>query len=680
LGRLSRIAAAAALTAVAALSVPAAKAQDAREDSPAETIRPPSFDPADSFRASEVDPVTLAVLTDALLRLQFLAVAALEAEEDVGLAQSGVVRAYLARRQKDEAVEVAERIDDTVWKARSFIWISDYTGIVEDDAEGARAWLERAIATVQAVEGPRDEGETLRLAALRLAERGFPVLATQTAREIPGRLARVRALQQVSATALAMRDAADTRADAAAALRAAFEEAQALALGTEAPVDILFEIGSAQLRAQDPAGAATSFALARTIILEGAEEGRDRALTRLAAKMVEAGNQRGGMQVVRLIPEGAERARALGAVAAALGQRNVDAAVPLFRLAMEQVERIDDQALRFDVITDLVHQQTRVGRLRDAFEAAALITEEVPQAAALLGMGRVLIDQGKLSEALILKDFIPFVGMRAQLMAPVAYGRGVEDDPQGASALLSEALDPTGFPFLADYAPDALDAVLTAQIRAGVESADQAIFSRARDLAETLPSPQAQVRALSQLAIAEARRGRIADAQKTISNAYRLAFEHRDGPGFDDSLMAISLAQLAAGDLLGAYDTAARIPEPPSGGPYPRTPEGGFDVPRYQALMRVAAAAGRLGDPLFGQEVTGKIAHDPAKAVGLAAVAIAMANQTSDLISVINDIRSGELLSPDYEYLSRPEDAARPRDPGLPDLGEAPSLAPLPAQ
>lgn len=655
-------------------------AQQEAENAPAETIRPPSFDPSETFRSSDVDPVTLAVLTDALLRLQFLAVAALEAEEDVGLAQSGVVRAYLARRQKDRAIEVAERIDDTIWKARSFIWISDYTGIVEDDAAGARSWLERAISEVEALEAPRDSGETLRLAALRLAERGFPEEATQTARRIPGALARVQALQQVSATALEMQDSAETRAQSAAALRAAFEEAQDLPLGDGAPIDILIDIGAAQLGAQDAAGAATSFALARQLILDGPERGRDRALTRLAAKMVEAGNQRGGMQVVRLIPEGAERARALGAVGEALGRRNIDAAVPLFRLAMEQVDRIEDQALRFDVITDLIGNQTRVGRLRDAFEAAALISEEVPQADALLRMGRVLIEQGKLSEALVLKDYIPYVGMRAQLMAPVAYGRGIEDDRRGASALLAEALDPTGFPFLPDYAPDALDAVLTAQIQAGMESADQAIFSRARDLAETLPSPQARVRALSQLAIAEARRGRIADAQKTISDAYRLAFEHRDGPAFEVSLMAISLAQLAAGDLLGAYDTAARIPEPPPGGPFPRTPEGGFEVPRYQALMRVAAAAGRLGDPLFGQEVTEKIRHDPAKAVGLAAVAIAMSNQTSDLIDVINDIRSGELLSPDYEYLSRPESRRPVRDPSLPNLGDPESLTPLPEE
>ncbi|HBM11188.1 MAG TPA: hypothetical protein DD390_00675, partial [Rhodospirillaceae bacterium] len=257
------------------------------------------------------------------------------------------------------------------------------------------------------------------------------------------------------------------------------------------------------------------------------------------------------------------------------------------------------------------------------------------------------------------------------------------------SALLAEALDPTGFPTLPEYVPDALDAVLSAQIKVGLESADQAIFSRARDLSEVLTTDLAKVRALVQVAIAEARRGRIEDAQKTISAAYRIAFENKGDQGFNSALLAISLAQLAAGDLLGAYDTAARIPEPPLGVDLPRTPDGGFDVPRYQALIRVAAAAGRLGDPNFGQEVTDKIGVDPAKAVGLAAVAIAMSNQSADLIDVINDIRDGALLSPNYEALAQdtpvpaapsdtPTTADAPAERPENSMEQAPTLAPLP--
>lgn len=669
------------LLAAAALHPLPSRAQDDALNEPPpleepEAIEEPDFDPTDEYKASDIDPVTLAILSDALLSLQFFAVAALENDEDVGLAQSGVVRAYLARRQKEDGIEIAGRIADRIWRARSYIWISDYVHIVEENPDEARKWVDRAIAEIQAdPEGKRDGGETLEIAADRLAVRGYFEAATSAARAIPTTVLRVSTLQKVASTALENSTSAGTRAAAATVLNATFEEASTLDAPPFEKAEVLMDIGAAQLDAGDTAGAQRTFAAAESLVLNGPDAGRLEALTRLGAKMVESGNQRGGMQVVRLIPEGADRARALGAVAAAMGRRNIDAAVPIFRLAMEEAERIDDQAARFDAIRFLVARQTEVGRLKDAFEAAFRITEDVPRAESLLDMGRVLIRQGKLAEAEILKDYIPYTGMRAQVLGPVALGRGLEKDPEGASALLAEALDPTGFPNLSAYTAAGLDAVLSAQIKAGLETADQAIFARARVLAETLPGDLAQVGALVQVAIAEARRGRIDDSQITISAAYRIAFEHRDTDGFDEALKQISLAQLAAGDLLGAYDTAARIPEPPPQGPFPRTPDGGFDVPRYQALIRVAAAAGRLGDPRFGQEVTGKIAHDPAKATGLAAVAIAMSNQTGDLIEVINDIRDGALLSPNYRYLDQAV-AASGADSS--PLGEALELEPLP--
>jgi hypothetical protein len=459
-------------------------------------------------------------------------------------------------------------------------------------------------------------------------------------------------------------------------LRGAAEEVLSSDRAPLDKADRLVDIGALLLRAEDATGANGLFEAARQLIDEVPEEERFQAYVRLAEGMVDAGNQRGGMIVVRLIPEGAQRARALAAVAAVIGRRNIDAAVPLFRLATEELDRIDDQEERFDVIAFIVEKQTEVGRLADAFEASSGITERLPQAEALLGMGNILVTQGKLREALVLKDYIPFVGMRAQIMAPVAEGRGIENDPVGASALLAEALDPTGFPFQPDYIPDALDMVLRTQVRVGQPDADQAIFSRARDMAEILPDQVGRVKALVKLAIAEARRGRIDDSQKTISAAYRSAFENRGSPGFEDALLEISLAQLAAGDLLGAYDTAARIPEPPSTGPFPRTPEGGYDVPRYAALIRVAAAAGRLGDAAFGIRVVEKIGHQPARAVGLAAVAIATASRATDLIDVIDTLQDGDLLSPDYEYLTQARDLPA-GDGEIEALGEAPSLAPL---
>lgn len=662
-----------------------APAMAQQEAAPAEDIAKPSFNPGKGYSASTVDPVTLAVLSDALLRLQFLAVAAFESDEDVGLAQSGVVRAYLARRQAAKAVDNADRIADPIWRAMSFIWISDYIAMVEKDIPKATEWVRRAISEVNQLDIPEKKGELLQVAANRLADLGLPDAAQETALEIPEIAIRVSTLQEIAAKMLDRNTASTPPPKVASILREAVSQLQQLDLTDGTHAGVLINIGAVQTEVEDVAAAQATFALAQNAILNGPPDQRHAGLTRLAARMVEAGNQRGGMSIVRLIPEGADRARALAAVSAAMGQRNIDAAVPLFLLADEEAKRVEDQAERFDAITFIVQRQTDVGRLADAFEGAFQITEDVPRAEALLGMGRILLAKGKYTEALVLKDYIPYVGMRAQLMGPVALDRGLEEDPEGASALLAEALDPTGYPYLPRYIPDALDAVLSAQIKGGSESADRAIFARARDVVEVLPGDLAQVHALLKIAIAEARRGRIDDAQKTISAAYRTTFEHREDIGFDLALQAISLAQLAAGDLLGAYDTAARIPEPASTDNLPRTPDGGFDVPRYQALIRVAAAAGRLGDPNFGQEVTDKIGLDPAKAIGLAAVAIAMSNRTSDLIDVIDDIQAGALLSPNFAYLAEPAEGEAPGTEQTQQgydansfLGEAAELAPLP--
>lgn len=629
-------------------------------DSSAQQDPRPAFNPPGDFSASTVDPVTAAVLGDALLRLRLLSIALLEKDEDVGLAQSGVIRAYLARRNLEQAITNAELIKDPIWRARSFVWISDYISVVEEDRNRAYGWLVRASTDVDPLSAPRDEGETQQLIAIRLARLGFSEEAIDATAQITDPNRRIEALGQVANLILRAFDSQRVRRLTSRVLQESYTVATSLPPNDPRTVPTLMEIGTAQIGSGDLRDAQNTFLYTQQVIELGPPEDRLPLLTKLAAKLVQTGDQRAGMAIVRMIPEGADRARALAAVSSARGVSDLDAAVPLFRLAQQETTRVEDQSDRFDALAFLVTRQAEVGRLRDAFNDAFLITEDVPRAEALLNMGKVMIDQGKLREALILKDYIPFIGMRAQIMSPVALGRGLENDPEGASALLAEALDPTGFPYQTAYIPDALNRVLTTQIRVGLASADQAIFSRARELAEGLPGDLVQVQALIQVAIAEARRGRIDDAQKTISSAYRTAFQNSDEDGFEEALMSISLAQLAVGDLLGAYDTAARIPEPPLGGPYPKTADGQFDIPRYQALIRVAAASGRLGDPVFGQEVTDKIRHEPAKAAGLAAVALAMSNRTEDLIDVINDIQSGAFLSPDFDYLNQALDTADP--------------------
>ncbi len=620
----------------------------------------------ESFNPLDVDPVTREILTNAFTRLRFLAIL-IEGEDETGQALNGIVRARLARGERADAMDEVTRIDDPIWAGRSLVSIAKHDrarGAVEE----ARQLLRRASANFEGVaQAPiRDGGEVLRLIAVDQARLGDREGAIATARMIADPRFRVRALQETASASLEALDNSEAARQAAATLLAeAFRQAQAIEAPGHETAHLLIDIGRARSRAGDVAGARETFRTARQRIAAGPDRGRFDAYAELAAAMIEGEDAEEAMQVVRLIPEGAERARAIASVARARGAfGDLDSAVPLFRLAIEETELIDNKRDRFDVINHLMVEMSKVGRLADAFTVAGQIDDPLRQARALLDMGQVLLDQEKYDEALVLTDYIPYIGLRAQLFGPVAMNRGMEGNPQEASELLARALESTGYQPIIDFLAEAMRRVLQAQTRAGEPEADAAIFARARDLIDLIPGDIQKVRALVQIAIAEAQRGRIANAQKTISEAYRTAWENKDQPGFEAALEDITLAQIAAGDLLSAFDTAARIPAPPGTEPPARAADGSFLAPRFRSLTRVAAAAARLGETDLAIRAAQQMEETSARAAGFAAVAVAMASPQSDLLEIV-----GQAGRTDLGVSAVPEPTA-----ATSRLGEAPAL------
>ncbi|MEQ8604532.1 MAG: hypothetical protein RIB45_14550 [Marivibrio sp.] len=642
------------------------------------TPRPAAAQLEEIFNPLTLDPVTREVMTNAFTQLRFLAIS-LEGEDETGQALNGIVRARLARGERAEAMDEISRIADPIWAGRSLVAVADFDREAGDPDE-ARALLRRASEGFQrAADRPiRDGGEVLRVVAVRQAEVGDLDGAIATARLIPDPRFRVQALQETASASLVVGDAdAAARQAAARLLEEAFEQARAIAEEALAEphgaARLMIAIGRAQTRAGATPAARRTFAAARARITEGPETGRFDAYAELAAAMIEGEDAEEAMQVVRLIPEGAARAEAIGSVARARGEfGELDSAVPLFRLAMEETERIDNKQARFDAIHHLMVEMSKVGRLADAFTLAGGIDDRYRQSEALLDMGEVLLGQEKYSEALVLTEYIPFIELRAQIFGPVAMHRGLEGEPSEASGLLTRALEATGFAPRVDQLPEALRRVLQAQTRAGEPAADAAVFARARDLIDLIPGDIQKVRALVQIAIAEAQRGRIGNAQKTISAAYRIAWENNASEGFNAALEDIALAQIAAGDVLSAFDTAARIPDPrdgDSGDARPaRAPDGSFLEPRFRALTRVAAASARLGETDLAIRAAQQMDYASARAAGLAAVAVAMAAPQSDLLEIV-----GEAGRTDFG-VEAPR--AAPTLGEAPALGEAPPLAP----
>src|SRR3546814_1271514 len=117
-------------------------------------------------------------------------------------------------------------------------------------------------------------------------------------------------------------------------------------------------------------------------------QGRDEALADLAAAQIAAGNRVLAMDIVRGIRDDARRAMALASVAGALGRLGgIDSAVPLFDLAVQQAKAISGVSDRYTVLRHILEEQTRVGRLADAFRTAGQIRDRLSQSRALLSLG-----------------------------------------------------------------------------------------------------------------------------------------------------------------------------------------------------------------------------------------------------------------------------------------------------
>lgn len=575
--------------------------------------------------ANEVDEVTRRVLADPFITLRFVALT-LETDDEQGQALNGLVRAMLVRGDRDGAMKEVERIKDPLWKARSLVALGE-DDEMKGDSEAALSYYRDAVQTIDMVENLRDGGLLFRNLAQKQAELGLLEDAIETAEKIDTAKGRVDALQNAAASFYADGDKDVASADAAKqVLTAAFEQATGIQDTSQSTAHTLMDIAKSQASVGDYIGAQATLQYARTFIENGQEKGQSEALARLAATMILGQQLQDAMTVLRQIPEGPQRAFGVSSVARALGETgNADAAVPLFTLAFEEAMRIDDDAERHRQLRHIVEEQTRVGRLADAFTTAGSIRDRIPQAVALLRMGRILIKQENFEQALVLaENYIPYLGLRAQLFGDMATAHGEAGRSGEAQRLLLRAFEPTGFPPLTWSLPKALEVVLDAQVKYGEPINDEQIFVRARELAELIDDRLQRVAVQTHLATAQAQRGFSDLANKTLSSAWRSAWLNRKDKSFPKVLSDIVVGQLATGDILSAFDTAARIPAPKGKALRARAPDGSYTAPRFLALTMVAASAAKSGETELAIRAARQIEHPPARAAGLAAVAMSI--------------------------------------------------------
>ena len=551
-----------------------------------------------------VDPLTRAVEENPLTLIRIAALSLKEASHQ-GEALSGLVSALLARNRPDDAAIEMKAITDPLWRARALIHLASYQKR-RGRPQIAKETLDKALALAGNKQIDRDGGAT----AMRITERYLDLeafqAATSTSLLIPDKFQQIRLLLRI-ATRLRQAKMPVLATDSANVLKEAFKIAKSIKPTSKESISTILRIAELQIGADDRESARKSLAYLENILEERRFIGRDQLRADLAAALVLIDDPVAAQAIVRSTIDIGNKARAIASIARASAQKdNLEAAVSLFTLAYEQIETIKEKTLKHLALTHIIVEQAKVGLLADAFQYAGIIRDRKPQALALLKMGKVLLKQKRYGEAIKLVDFIPYMGMRSQIFVPVAIDTGLRGDREKASGFLTTALKKTRFKATPMELKKTLPMVIRAQAKAGAIDMNEALFKHVLERFDQLPDDPTKIHVLTNIAIAEAQSKRKTAALRALASAWRISWLNRKNPKYPIILTDLMKAQIEVGELLQAFDIAARVPD----GPTPPQKTGQLEASlnaRNAALRRVAVAAATKGEQRLALRAAGRI-------------------------------------------------------------------------
>ena len=598
-----------------------------------------------------VDPVTEAVQEDALTQIRIAAIS-FQDPEDLGQALSGVIGAFLMRdRLKDAMVDLSV-IHDPVWRANALLHFAEYH-YQRGETSTATALLQQAEALTRQIPTETDEAMVLALVSQRLAEYGDYTAARRVAARISGpqrRIAKFIELGELQGTESNRRLAAG----GVDSFRLAFEHAQKATLGKEERMALLLQIAdhATSLGYTELAQRILDFAF--RLDENGPIGDGPPAIAQLAAGMVRAGERGRAMEIVRALKNDTRRGYALASVARAFAATgSIEGAVPLFYLAIQDAESLVNGPHKIKLLTHILKEQTYAARLADAFTTAGKIKDRVPQEAALFAMAQILFDVGKPLEAMKIADYVPDPGMRAEILAKAARFQLNRGDKKAAQDLLIEAIKPTGAKPDAATLAAALPLIFETQFDIQKGPARDKVLAGARKLLELIPDAPAKVPVMTRIARAETRAQEKDAADRSLGMAWRIAWFNKDKAIFPELLSTIAMAQLGNGEVLLAFDTAARISENPSADVDEL--ETNYDrrgSPKAKTLTAIAVAAARRGEGQLALRVARVILDPTGRASAYREIALVLPaeNQQAKLgdgsVSTQSDASKKQTISP----------------------------------
>ncbi|MCG8548141.1 MAG: hypothetical protein MJE12_28410 [Alphaproteobacteria bacterium] len=579
--------------------------------------------PSLTIEEQALDPVTNVARKETLTQLRIAAIA-LDGKANQAEALSGIVGAFLRRGQIKNATIDFNVIADTLWRARTMVHFAAYERAARRGKK-AIAILRRAAKLVDSDLAAGDNGETLALISRRQAELEDFAAARAVARRIPDPERRIRHLLLLGNMQNTVPDKA-VAAGAKKTFEMAAKEAGAITGAKEMRLEMLLTVAQTMIAAGHPAAAARILDAGYRILRAQTLRTHTEFLSRIAASYVDANRKATAMDIVRSLQDDVSHARTLASVARAIAMGgSPEGAAALFLLAVQDTDAITEPDVRVRILTHIIVEQARSGLYASAFSTAGKIKDKDAQRQALFAMGRVMLAAGKGEEALKLVHYLPDIGMRAQIYANAARHRLASGDRDGAAGLLADSLAPTGAEPDPATLKAALPLVFEAQVELGASKQRSQVFARVRTLLAAIPDGPAKVPVVTRIARAEMLDSQKEAADRSLSLAWRISWMNKKQAVFPDLLNRIATAQLDVGDLLPAFDTAARIPEDALGSENRGAAKADIrERPKIKALTAVAVAAARRGHGQLALRAARRIADPTGRAAAYNAIALAL--------------------------------------------------------
>ena len=626
----------------------------------------PESNPADSEQSPQgpLDPVTEVVQGDALTQIRISAIS-FHDSRNLGQALSGVIGAFLKRgRLKDAMVDLSV-IHDPVWRAYALLHFAEYH-YARGELSTVNALLERADALTNQLAGRPEEMTmtVLGLVAQRQAEYGRFVAARRVAGRIASPFPRIRKFIEIAEL-----QAGDFNKQVAAgsvdSLRLAYDQAKKLTMGKDERLSMLLMVANSAISLRQGKLAQEILEFGYRILAKTPFDENTPIIADFAAAMVRNGGRGRAMEIVRSMKNDIRHGYTLASVARSFAETgSIEGAVPLFYLALQDTDGLEDGPVKNRLLAHILKEQTRSNRLADAFTTAGKIKDPTEQRTALFAMAEILLDANKPLEALKLIDYLPDMGMRAQILTRAARHYYSSGEKKLAAELMLKAVTPTGTNSTPETLAVGIPLIFEAQVQMEKVPQRDEVFAGARKLLDLIPNKPIKVPVMTRVARAEMRDGQKDAAERSLGMAWRIAWINKNMPVFPELLTDIAMAQLNIGELLLAFDTAARISDNPTAEISDlETMHDRQENPKAKALTAIAVAAARQSEALLALRAARSIVSPSARAGAYREIALAfpIGNQQAKLgkgtVPMKPGAAAGNTISPAVE--GSPVPAAR---------------------